>query len=178
MRKTLVFLLLALGYVLFSNAIYAQAKDDNDDDVEKPEIYFLKFSFSKFSLYDEDRSILKRKLDNNEVYELLKNNGGDIDMFNAYRTFKTIKIVTRGAGLILIVCGLTSAFIYNEDNANLIVAGTGLACVIAAWPLGSVAGNRARRVVDDFNYQMNKEKRKYSLNLGLTQHGIGLALNF
>lgn len=175
MKKPLLLIALLL-FCMSSNMLFGQENQSNE---ENPDIYFLKYKHSKFLLLDEDGNVLKHKLKSNDLFAMFTDHEEALKHYKAYRTLKVVKYITRGVALGTMIYGWWIAEDGEGNDAGWgIMAAGGLFLVGVSIPVGIIAGSQAGKSVDEYNYLMDKEKRKYSLNLGLTQHGIGLVLNF
>ena len=69
---------------------------------------------------------------------------------------------------------------HSSSSGYIVFYVSGVACLGAGIPLWVSGGKRLRRIADDYhrNYVKPNIKNNVSLNLGPTQSGLGLALNF
>lgn len=171
MKKLLTFLLFAcLPSISF-------AQETEQDKNEVPEITFLKFQRSKFILLDADKFPIKRGLKKNDMEALLEGNSDALKHYHRFRTLRTMKHVTRGVGLAAIVTGLALVPEYDDVGWGVMTGGV-LFMLGVQLPIAISAGSQAGKSVDYHNTIMAKNKEKYTLNIGITNGGVGLVLNF
>lgn len=163
--------------ILFVLPLFAYAQETEKDNNEVPEITFLKFQRSKFILLDADKFPIKRGLKKNDMEALLEGNSDALKHYYRFRTLRTMKHVTRGVGLAAIVTGLVLVPEYDDVGWSVMTGGI-LFMLGVQLPIAISAGSQAGKSVDYHNTIMAKNKEKYTLNMGITNGGIGLVLNF
>ncbi len=159
----------------------ALSTNAQDSDTEVPDFSYLKFKRSKFSLLDDKGITIMQKVPRSQMVELLTDHPTAYNHYNTYRTFRTLKYVTRGIFAVTIVTAfvmITSDDYETSDRGwNVGIAGLGFMLAVQL-PISIIAGSQAGKAVDRYNYDIKKEREKYSLSIGAGKNGIGLALNF
>lgn len=167
MRKTLTLLFCAISFCTYSQ--------------EKEDFQYLQFKHSRFNLIDEDGYQIKRKLKKDEMNELLVGYPTALNHYNKYRTFRTLKLVSRG---LFVATEITGLIVMSGKGDNAIDAGTGIVVgglifmLGVQLPISIVAGSQGSQAADTYNHHIKKEQDRYSLNFGYAPHGIGLTFNF
>lgn len=167
---------MAVCLLTLSLSCYSQETEDT-----KPEITFLKFQRSKFILLDEDKMPVKRGLSKNDMEGLLEGNTEALKHYYKFRKLRTMKHVTRSialAGAVTSIVFISSSNYQTQDIGYGVLSGSILFMVGVQLPIAISAGSQAGKAVDEHNMIMSKNKKMYSLYIGATSTGIGLALNF
>jgi len=170
MRKTLTLLFCAISF-----CTYSQEKE------ETPDFEYLQFKRSKFNLIDENGYQIKRKLKRDEMNELLAGYPTALNHYNKFRTFRTLKIASRG---LFVATEITGLIVMSGKGDNAINSGTGIVVgglifmLGVQLPISIVAGSQGSQAADTYNHHIKKEQDRYSLNFGAAPHGIGLTFNF
>lgn len=183
--------LAALFEILCLSSIYAQSSQNHasNDSEDSSEILQLRYAwFGKFHLVNSEGIRVRSNLKKAAMYDLLSDYTAGKQLYAQYQKTKTLNQVFAytaiGTTIIGAACILGSLN-YSDDNLDVIrsnglfysgigLMGTGMVCTIISIPFGI----KAKVIGYKLSSAYNKHQEKYSLNIGATNHGLGVALNF
>lgn len=118
-----------------------------------------------------------RKLTPGELMETLKTNPAAYTEMKKARTNQTFSSIFSGVGGFMVGWPIGTAA--GGGEANWTLAGIGAGLIVAAIPFEIAFNKRARNAINTYNSGSGKSSwRKPQVNLGFTQHGMGMKLSF
>ena len=118
-----------------------------------------------------------QKLTPAELMETLKANPAAYAEMKKARTNQTFSSIFSGVGGFMVGWPIGTAA--GGGDANWTLAGIGAGLIVAAIPFEIAFNKRARNSINTYNTGLGKSSwRKPQLNLGFTQHGMGMKLSF
>lgn len=118
-----------------------------------------------------------QKLTPAELMETLKTNPAAYTEMKKARTNQTFSFIFSGVGGFMVGWPIGTAAGGGDPNWTL--AGIGAGLIVAAIPFEIAFSKRARNSINTYNSGLGKSSwRKPQLNIGFTQHGMGMRLSF